>query len=263
MRPYLAVLKCRLAATLQYRSAALSGVVTQLFWGGVKTMILMALYAQAEGPQPITLAQAITYVWLGQATVTLLPWDIDDEVEEMVKSGNVANALIHPIDMYGLFFTRSLALRLFPTLVRASIVIVITATLFDLSLPVSGGAALAFALSLVFAAALASAITAIVSTTLFWTVCGEGIQRLMPHFTLLLSGLVLPLPLFPDWLQPLLSIQPFRGIIDIPCRIYTGVIPLGEVFYAFLFQVAWLTVIVKAGRWLMTKALTRVEIQGG
>ena len=85
----------------------------------------------------------------------------------------------------------------------------------------------------------------------------------MPHFTLLLSGLVLPLPLFPDWLQPLLSIQPFRGIIDIPCRIYTGVIPLGEVFYAFLFQVAWLTVIVKAGRWLMTRALTRVEIQGG
>ena len=263
MRPYLAVLGCRLSATLQYRSAALSGVVTQLFWGGVKTMILMALYANAEGSQPITLAQAITFVWLGQAMVTLLPWDVDDEIEEMVKSGNVANALIHPIDVYGLFFARSLALRLFPTLVRAFIVIIIAAAFFGLAPPISAAAGLAYGVSLVFAAALASAMTAIVSTTLFWTICGDGIQRLMPHFTLLLSGMVLPLPLFPDWLQPLLGIQPFRGIIDIPCRIYTGVIPLEEVLYAFLFQIAWIAVIVKAGRWLMAKALARIEIQGG
>jgi ABC-2 type transport system permease protein len=229
----------------------------------VKTMILTALYAYAEGAQPISLAQALTYVWLGQATITLLPWDVDDEIEEMVRSGNMANALIHPIDIYGLFFARSVALRLFPTLVRGTIVVIIAAFFFGLAPPPSVGIAFAFAFSVFLAAALASAMTAIVSTTLFWTICGEGVQRIMPHFTLLLSGLVLPLPLFPDWLQPLLSVQPFRGIIDIPCRIYTGMIPLGGVFYAFLFQTVWLAVIVRSGRWLMTKALARVEIQGG
>lgn len=263
MRPYLAVLGCRLAATLQYRSAALSGAVTQLFWGCVKMMILMALYAQAEGPQPITLAQAITYIWLSQATITLLPWDVDDDIEEMIKSGNVATALIHPLDIYGLFFSRSLALRLFPTLVRAAIVISIAALFFSLAPPLSAATVLVFVISLVLAAVLSSAITALVSTTLFWTISGEGIQKIMPHCTLLLSGLVLPLPLFPDWVQPILSIQPFRGVIDIPCRIYTGVIPLGEVIYAYLFQIVWTVIIVKAGQWLMARALRRVEIQGG
>ena len=263
MRPYLALLECRLAAILQYRTAALSGVATQFFWGIVKTMILTALYAQTDAIQPMTLIQAVTYVWLAQATIPLLPWDIDDDIEDMIKSGNVASVLAHPIDMYSLFFTRSLALRLFPTLVKAAIVIVFAALFFDLIPPASTATVFSYGFSIVLAAVLASAITAVVSTTLFWTISGEGIQRIMPHLTLLLSGLVLPLPLFPDWLQPILSAQPFRGVIDIPCRIYTGVIPIEQVPFAYLFQLAWIFVIVFAGRWLMAKAVRRIEIQGG
>ena len=263
MRTYCAVLKCGFSSLFRYRSAVIAGVATQFFWGAIKMMILIALYTQTDAPQPITLAQAITFIWLAQATITLLPWDIDIEVEEMVRTGNVVCALTHPIDLYWLFFARSSALRILPTLGRIPIIIGIAWLCFGLSSPVSLGAGVAFAVSLLFSSFLASAITAVVMTSLFWTLSGEGIKRILPHFTLLLSGAIVPLPLFPEWLQPILSIQPMRGIIDIPCRIYTGVIPLNEAAYYLAFQVAWIMLIVMSGRLLMAMALRKIEIQGG
>ena len=102
-----------------------------------------------------------------------------------------------------------------------------------------------------------------VVTTLFWTMSGEGIQRILPHLSLLLSGLIVPLPLFPEWMQPLLNVQPLRGIVDIPCRIYTGIIAMSDVPFYLGFQLAWSLVAIVIGRVLMGRALKRIEIQGG
>lgn len=263
MRGYCAVFQGRVAALLQYRSAAIAGVFTQIFWGMIKMMILAALYSQTTAPQPISLSQAIIFIWLGQATLTLLPWDVDQESEEAIRSGSVVYTLTQPLDLYWLFFSRSMAIRFIPTFMRALILFPIAAVFFGLSSPVSCEAGLAFAVSLLFSAFLSSAITTMVVTTLFWTVSGEGIQRIIPHLTLILSGMIIPLPLFPDWMQPILSAQPLRGIIDIPCRIYTGVIPTSQVLYYYGFQLFWCVVCVAIGRWLIRQAQRRIEIQGG
>src|SRR5262245_197027 len=99
MKAYLAILKGRLAALFQYRAAALAGLTTQIFWGFVKIMIMSAFFAQSAASQPISLAEAITFIWLGQALLQLLPWNIDKEIEFQVKSGNVAYELIRPLDL--------------------------------------------------------------------------------------------------------------------------------------------------------------------
>lgn len=192
MREYLAVLKCRIIALLQYRSAVVAGVLTQLFWGMIKTMILMALYSQTSAQQPISLSQAIIFIWLGQATLTLLPCNVDGETEEAVKSGSVVYSLTQPLDLYWLFFARSLAIRLMPTLLRTLLLLPIV--FFCLSSPVSWQAGVAFTTSLFFSLFLSSAITTMVAITLFWTISGEGLQRILPHFALLFQGWLFPYP---------------------------------------------------------------------
>lgn len=263
MRAYLAILKGRLLVLFQYRAAALAGLATQIFWGFVKVMILTAFYAQAPSVQPISLAQAITFIWLGQALLHLLPWNIDREIEAQIKNGNVAYELIRPLDLYWFWFSRSLAMRLIPTLLRSLPLFVLAGLFFGLSMPISWTAGAAFAVSLIFSALLSSAITTVIMISLFWTISGEGIQRLVPHFTMLLSGMVVPLPLFPDWMQPFLSLQPFRGLIDIPCRLYTGVLPCQDIFYCIGFQIVWIFLFVLLGRFLVKKALKQIVIQGG
>jgi ABC-2 type transport system permease protein len=263
MRAYLAVLKARFAILIQYRAAALAGLLTQFFWGILKIMILTAFYAQASGIQPISLEQAVTFIWMGQALLQLLPWNIDKEIEAQVKSGNVAFELIRPLDLYWLWFCRSMAMRLVPTLLRSIPLFVLAGLFLGFAPPISWPAAAAFGASLVFSALLSSAITTLVIMTLFWTVSGEGILRLLPHVVVVFSGMIVPLPLFPEWMQPFLNIQPFRFIIDIPCRLYTGVIPSSEALYYLAFQSLWVLGFVIAGRFLMKKAINQFVIQGG
>jgi len=226
-------------------------------------MILTAFYAQASAAQPISLVQAITFIWLGQAFLALLPWNIDKELEALVKTGNVSYELVRPLNLYYLWYARAFAIRTVPTLMRCIPVCIIAFLFFEISAPISWIAFLAFGISLFLGAFLASAITTLIIISLFWTISGEGIQRMTPQAALLLSGVIVPLPLFPDWLQPFLSLQPLRGIIDIPIRLYTGVIPLQETFYYLGFQVVWIMILVGFGKWLMNRALRQTVIQGG
>lgn len=99
--------------------------------------------------------------------------------------------------------------------------------------------------------------------SLFWTLSGEGMLRLLPHIVILLSGTLVPLPLFPGWMQPFLDIQPFRCIIDIPCRLYTGVIPADESLFYLAFQAMWLFLFITGGRILIKKAVNQFVVQGG
>ena len=262
MNAYFALLRCRFASLVQYKAAVLAGIATQIFWGILKVMILTAFYASSTKSQPMTLQEAITFIWIGQMLFLLLPWNIDKDIEAQIKSGVVVYELIRPIDLYWLWFSRSLALRLFPALLRSLIICIIASLCLGMSLPISPSAAFLFFLSMCFATLLASSITTLVMISLFWTISGEGLLRLLPQVTLLLSGLVVPLPLFPEWLQPFILLQPFRAIVDIPSRIYTGLIPVSESLFWIGFQSLWLFILIIMGKWLMKKALRQFVVQG-
>ena len=264
MNRYLAILKARFSVLLQYRAAALAGLVTQLFWGLVKAMILAAFYSQAgQNNLPISLAQGMTFIWLGQAFLHLLPWNIDKEIETDIKNGNVAYELIRPLDLYWLWFSRAFALRLVPSIMRSIPIFLLASLFLDLAPPVSSAAAFTFALSLTFSALLSTAITTLVIISLFWTISGEGILRLLPAIVVIFSGLLVPLPLFPNSIQIFLNIQPFRCILDIPCRLYTGIIPISEAPYFLAFQLLWGIIFIAIGKKVMQKASNRFIIHGG
>lgn len=197
MKPYLAILQARFQILFQYRSAAIAGLGTQIFWGIIKVMILQAFFAQSTSSQPMTIVQAVTFIWLGQGLLQLLPWNIDKEIEAQIKSGDVAYELIRPLDLYWSWFNKALAMRIVPTFLRAVPMFFLAGLIFDLSAPVSWEATLGFCSAILFSVCLSAAITALVIISLFWTISGEGIVRMMPHTVVLLSGMVVPFPYSP------------------------------------------------------------------
>lgn len=263
MKAYLSILRIQLATLCQYRAAMIASFGTLIFWGFIKGMILKAFYAESSAMQPITLAEGITFIWLGQTLLQLMPWVIDKEVETKVKTGNIIYELARPLDLYNFWYVRALAMRLVPLFMRSVPLYFLALLFFGLSAPISWQAGIGFCLSVLLAAFLSSSMTTMVIISFFWTVSGEGIQRLLPHTSMLLTGLIVPLPLFPQWLQPFLNIQPFRGLVDIPSRIYTGVIPEQQILFYLLFQIAWIAVFVVGGRALLNRAISRMVIQGG
>jgi ABC-2 type transport system permease protein len=122
---------------------------------------------------------------------------------------------------------------------------------------------LLFATSTLLALMLAASLVAAMTVSLFWTISGEGINRLTSPLIFFFSGIVIPLPLFPSWLQGLLAVLPFRGLIDTPFRIYMGVLTREAAAGAFVNQIVWTAVFVMLGRMILTRGVRRLVVQGG
>lgn len=262
MRAYWAVGSARCRELLQYRAAAAAGIATQVFWGFIRLMIFGAFYASSTVEPPMSLAEVTTFVWLGQALFRALPFGVDLDVREKIRTGTVAYELVRPLDIYSLWFARSAAFRIAPTLLRALPMLPI-AVFFGLGAPPSAASGIAFAASLVAALTLSSAISVLLNTSLLWTVSGEGIARIVPSIMFLASGSIVPLPLFPDWTQPILKALPFRGIVDVPFRIYSGNISAASAVGEIAGQFLWCAALILAGRWALARGLRRVVVQGG
>lgn len=270
-RAYLTIVSVRYRLLLQYRAAALAGFGTQLFWGAIKLMILEAFYASAATTPPMPLASVIAYVWLGQAFLGLLPWNVDPELAALIRTGGVAYELSRPLDLYAFWFFRTVAYRTAGTTLRVIPMVIFAMLLLPLlgladwalKPPPTWEASLLFLLSMGLAVLLACAVTMLMHIALVWTLSGEGINRIMLSIVTIFTGMVVPLPLFPDWMQPFLYWQPLRGIVDVPYRIYSGDIPSVEAMGEMLHQVLWVVLLIWFGRWLLSSSIRRLVVQGG
>src|SRR5215207_3701378 len=146
LTPYLAVMSARFRMLLQYRAAAVAGFGTQLFWGLIRVMIFTGFYQSTTQPQPMSLEQVISYVWLGQATLAILLTGADNDVREMIRTGTVSYELVRPVDLYNLWYVRSVAQRAAPTLLRSLPLFALAGLFFGLKAPPSWAAGGASAL---------------------------------------------------------------------------------------------------------------------
>ena len=179
--PYPAIIAVRFKMLLQYRAAAWAGFVTQLFWGFIKVMVFAAFFASTRPGSADELPQVVVYVWLGQALLALLPWNVDQEIAEQIRSGGVAYELLRPLDLYSYWFARTLAFRAAPTSLRMLPMLVFTLLVLPLVGLRSGrcrrrqsGSGCVFLLSLLAMLALSTAFTMIMHIRLMWTISGEA-----------------------------------------------------------------------------------------
>jgi ABC-2 type transport system permease protein len=263
MSAYLSVFRARFSMLLQYRAAALAGFGTQLFWGLIRVMIFDAFYRSTTAVQPMTYEQTVTYLWLIQAMLMLLTWRVDADIQAMIRDGTLAYELVRPADLYWLWFARSVAARTAPLLLRAIPMFVVAGLFLGLQAPASPAAAGAWLFSVGGAILLGSAITSLMAISLLWTIAGDGISRLVATLTMLFSGSLIPLPFFPEWAQGILNALPFRGLMDIPFRLYMGHLPAGEIVSLLAHQLGWTVALVLLGRWVLGRGLRRMVIQGG
>ena len=270
LRPYQAVFRARFNLLLQYRAAAFAGFVTQCWWGAIKIMVLAAFYRGAVDP-PMTLRQAIDYIWLAQALLTLIPWSVDPDVARMVRTGDVSYERLRPLDTYLFWYARAVArrtatplLRTIPMVLTAGVLLpLLGASEWALSPPDGWTAAGLFAVSLVFVVALAAAVTTLMEIITVAALSERGVNTIIGGVIIVFSGNLVPLPLLPDQFQVFLQLQPFAGLMDTPLRIYSGHLAGADAVFALGRQTFWVIVLAAIGRAAMTRVMARLQAQGG
>ncbi|HEY3999901.1 MAG TPA: ABC-2 family transporter protein [Candidatus Xenobia bacterium] len=263
MRPYFSIFLCRCRALLLYRTAAAAAFGTRIFWGLIHIMVLQAFYRSSTQAPPMTMPQMVSYVWLGQAMLALVLWRVDADVADMVRTGGLACELIRPIDVYWMWYSRTAAVRVMPTVMQAAPIVLLTWLGRGLQGPPSMAAALSWGALTLVAVLLATAISTGVTVSMLYTVSPAGGVMLASTLTYALSGMLLPLPLFPAAVTRVLHWLPFSGLIDLPFQAWLGMLGPGEALGWLAFEGLWTVALIVAGRALLHRGLHRAVILGG
>ena len=247
----------------QYRGAVLGGLVCQVFFGIVLVAIYRALYAGK--PQPMPLSHVTTYVWLQQAFFRML-LATDPELQDKIRTGAIAYDLCRPLGLYGYYYARILAQKLTGSVLRALPMLAFAALLPDgwgLSLPASVPALLLAALALCLGLFCVSALENITMAFTMRTLDPRGMQAMLNMLMMILAGNILPLTLFPDSWQRVITLLPHAQMLDAPIRLYTGEYAAGTAPQALLIQICWTAALILQGRLLWRSNQRKMIIQGG
>lgn len=266
IRTYFSFFRLRFLTLLQYRAAAAAGAMTNWAFGMMRVMVMCAFYASTTDGQPMSLDQSVSYIWLSQMMLGILPWNLDKDISNSVITGQVAYELTRPVDIYNMWFMRTLAYRIAPTIMRAVPQFIVCAFLLpaEYSIKLPTAAALgAFALGLIGALVLSVAITSFMHAYVLIIQRVDGLTRVINSLAELLSGMIIPLALMPDALAVFLKYQPFAGVVDLPAQLYCGSIAPEGVWAVLVMQLLWAAAFITAGRLLTNYGLKRIVLAGG
>ncbi len=247
----------------QYRGAMLGGIVCQVFFGLILIALYRALYASR--PQSLPLQDVVTYVWLQQAFFRML-FATDPDLMDKIRTGSIAYDLCRPVDLYGFYFARIAAQKLTGSLMRAVPMLAVAALLpagWGIALPASLPGLLLSLTALALGLMCVSALENITMGITMRTLDPRGVQAMLNMLMMILSGNILPLTLFPDAWQRVITLTPYAQLLAAPIRLYTGACPPERAFSVLILQGAWTACLVLCGSLLWRRNRRRLVVQGG
>ncbi len=263
MKSYLSVFHLRLKMELQYRGAMIGGIVCQIFFGLILIALYRALYTAK--PQPMPLSHVVTYVWLQQAFFRMLLAS-DSDLMDKIRTGGIAYDLCRPVSLYGFYYVRALAQKLTGSVMRA-VPMLLFATLlpegWGISLPASLPGCLFSLVALILGLFCVSALENITMGFTMRTLDSRGMQAMMNLLMMILCGNILPLTLFPDHWQRVLTLLPYAQMLDTPIRLYTGEYAPETAWQALALQSEWVLVLGYLGVRLWQRNQKHLTVQGG
>ncbi|MFZ3594817.1 ABC transporter permease [Streptomyces sp. BH104] len=247
-----------------YRGATLAGVFTNTVFGLIIACTYIALWDERPHLGGYDQAQALTFVWVGQAMFAVMVLQIgggfETDLMERIRSGDIAVDLYRPVDLQCWWLAQDLGRAAFQFLGRGVVPMAVGSLIFRLALPTDPLRWAAFLLTLLAGATVSFAIRYLVALSAFWLLDGSGVVQMSGLVSTFLSGMLLPLNVFPGAFGEFARALPWSALLQVPADVL-----LGErgVAGALLFQGAWAVVLLGAGRLLQSAATRRVVLQGG
>lgn len=260
---YWEFMRIKFLKMLAYRGQYFTGIITYSINIGAYYFLWEAIFQTKNIVGGFNLQQMVTYTAIGWMTRTFYFNNLDREISEDVKNGRVATELIRPYNYQLVKLAQALGEAVFRLTLFTLPGVVVVFLLFKISLPISWTAFVLYLFSILGSFFINSQINFIVGLTAFYTQNSYGVMRTKRVIIDVLSGLLLPLTLFPQWAQNIMKVLPFQGISYLPNIIYTGKILGPKALEAIGTQVIWIIILFVIGQIIWKRAVKTLVIQGG
>src|SRR5262249_20883064 len=162
-----------------------------------------------------------------------------DDLAERIRTGDVAIDLYRPVPVLWWYYAADLGRAAYHFLSRGLAPSLVGLVLFGIYLPSSPVSAVAFLVSVVLAATVSFSIRFLVAAPGFWVLDSTGFKLISVVCAIFLSGLTLPLNLFPGWFGTLVNALPWAAFVQVPIDVYLGQRTGTDLLAALGFQVLW------------------------
>ena len=236
-----------------------------LFADGIPLLIYLFLwktiFATQSNVKGYTLPMIVTYY-----AITFTIRELTDsktitkEISSHIRSGDLSNFLIKPVDFNIFHFSKVLTKKSVASVFPIIFLILLFTFFKEYFLPPHNTGL--FVVSLVFGALIAHFIFSILGLIAFWTVNTWGIVSIFGRFASIASGSVFPLDFLPNWALELTKFFPFQYMTYIPAAIYIDKISSTEAAIHIVIQLIWIIGLAGVYKILWGKALKRYDAVG-
>jgi ABC-2 type transport system permease protein len=261
LEPYVEFVRTAMAREATYRFDVFTTVASVLVRVYLLRMVWIALYARNAAPSELPLHAIITY-----STVALLMglvMDIDQTrlLYDKLHNGSIATDFLKPISVPLYFFSDGSGEVLFhAALIVPSLVFSLLIVHIDVP---SWGVLAVFFLSFFLGYLVGFFLNFVLNCIAFWTLEIHAMRLIVTWVSDLFGGEIIPLVIFPAFLQKLAFALPFAAMFSTPLLIYVGVIKPARYAEALGLQLFWVAVLGLAATLIWRAGAKRVIVQGG
>lgn len=241
------------------------------YWAGTASSIFRlliiyafwhAVYENKTTIDGMPLSTMITYVIIAM-TINNYVAGVGTQLASNVRDGSVAIELMRPYNLLDKLVALDLGNKVTGTLREALPMLLVAYLFIGINGPASWSSFLLFLFSAILGILIGTQLDLVIGIAAFWLLYVWGLRVLRNAIFLFFSGALLPISMFPEWLQTVSRFLPFQSMVYVPTSIYTGQLAGSDALYAVLGQVLWLAAIYIAIRLAWSVAIRRVTIFGG
>jgi ABC-2 type transport system permease protein len=267
---YLHFVRLSFLEFLAYRLRYYTGVVTYTVFVAGNYYLYTALFASRPAAAGgvatlggLTLGEMITYIGLSWIGRSFYFNNIDRDLSGQIREGQVAMLLIKPVHAQTMLMFQALGEAAFRLLLFTLPIIVVVGPVFHLLPPPRPSLYGWTLLSFLLAFLVNAQVNFLVGCLAFYLHNILGVIRAKLVIMELLTGVLVPFTLFPEWVQRVMSWLPFQAINYIPVMTYLGRRSGDALARGLLVQAAWAIGLLLLGRWIWNRAVRHVTLQGG
>jgi ABC-2 type transport system permease protein len=263
MRLYWELARCGFRRTAIYPAAALSGAVTNTFFGFLRAYLFIALYESRGAVGGYTLHDALAFTFITQGMAALIGLWGWWQIAETVQTGEVATDLSRPYDYQLAWLAQDYGRSLFQFLARSVPPCIVGMIAFGITFPTDPLVWLVAIPSLILAITVSFGWRFCLNLTAFWWTDHRGTAGISMMIATLFSGFLLPIAMWPDGLREAAWLSPFAAMVSIPIDVLLGKLQGTDLVAALALQLFWTVAMLAFGRLVLAAALHKLVVQGG
>lgn len=255
----------RIKQLWQYKISLFSSLPLYLVRGFLTISILMAFNKLSVQKNQAT--ELVNYVWIQTCFAPFFSaWIIDSDLNNIIKTGNIAYEYLKPLDLYWSWFIRLISQRLFIGMVSSVPILFLIGVLperYALRIQPSTERILLFIVAISLALILNTVLSLLVYISVFHTFSITGSLLIFGSIMEFLGGVVIPFSLFPENVKSVLNVLPFKYGAAYLSQIFNGKEITMDSLAGIIFQLIWIIIVILLGRGWLKRNIKHIVVQGG